>query len=109
MFHGLLLPFTSPGFILKSYAFSGAGHPAHAETGEAPIMVCCKDLIFDIISQLSFFGKLARRQPCCAFGFASPGGLGRLASLFPENRGMSLFVLLGFGEKKGRGEAGDGR
>lgn len=81
------------GIHLEIVCVFRAVHTAHAETGEAPIMVGCKDLVCGIINQLSFFGKLARRQPCCAFGFAAPGGQGRIASFLPETRGRSLFVL----------------
>jgi hypothetical protein len=68
------------GIHLEIVCVFRAVHTAHAETGEAPIMVGCKDLVCGIINQLSFFGKLARRQPCCAFGCRHAGwaGQGRL-------------------------------
>jgi len=59
-------------------------------------MIGCKDLVCGIINQLSFFGKLARRQPCCAFGFAAPGGLGRVASLLQKTGGCP-YLSSGFG------------
>jgi hypothetical protein len=87
----LLLPLTSPGFILKLCAFSGALHTAHAETGEALIMVFGKDLISDIISQLSFFGKLAALLRL----WGSPRRVGRAGSP-PSSRKTGGWPCLSF-------------